>query len=200
MNTCSREHITSSIIAGVDEAGRGPLAGPVVAAAVILSDANIAEQMADSKKLSVLRRDELYQQIFDHADAIGIGVIEAPDIDRLNILQATMRAMETAINKLALAPTKVFVDGNRCPRCRFPIEAVIRGDDKIAEISAASIIAKVTRDRIMLALHDEYPEYGFDVHKGYPTKRHRDAIMTYGVTAIHRRTFGPVKEALATSA
>lgn len=185
-----------SRVAGVDEAGRGPLAGPVVAAAVILSDANVASRVADSKKLSEQRREILFEEIHRAAEAIGIGIVDAPDIDRLNILQATMLAMEIAIDRLGLEPTRVLVDGNRCPDCDFPTEAVIGGDGKIAEISAASIIAKVTRDRIMVELHKQYPLYGFDEHKGYPTKRHREALIAHGATLVHRHSFAPVKKAM----
>lgn len=189
----------TQVIAGVDEAGRGPLAGPVVAAAVVLTDRSLADKVADSKKLSESRREELFFQITALADAVGIGIVEAPEIDRLNILQATMRAMEIAVSKLSLQPSKVLVDGNRCPNCPCPTEAIVAGDTKVPEISAASIIAKVTRDRIMVQLHEEFPAYGFDEHKGYPTKRHREALMAFGPMAEHRRSFAPVKRALAGS-
>ena len=188
-----------SRVAGVDEAGRGPLAGPVVAAAVILSDENVASRVADSKKLSEQRREVLFEEIHRAAEAIGIGIVEAPDIDRLNILQATMLAMKIAIEKLGLEPSQVLVDGNRCPDCDFPTEAVIGGDGKIAEISAASIIAKVTRDRIMMELHKQYPLYGFNEHKGYPTKRHREALIAHGPTIVHRHSFAPVKKAMTSA-
>ena len=182
--------------AGVDEAGRGPLAGPVVAAAVILNDAGVAARVQDSKKLSAQKREILFEEITHEAEAIGIGIVDAPDIDRLNILQATMHAMSIAIEKLGVTPTQVLVDGNRRPACEFPTEAIIGGDGKVAEISAASIIAKVTRDRIMLELHREFPQYGFDVHKGYPTKSHREALVTYGPTRVHRQSFGPVRKVM----
>ena len=183
-------------VAGVDEAGRGPLAGPVVAAAVILKDAGVAARVRDSKKISARKRETLFEEITQEAEAIGIGIVDAPDIDRMNILQATMLAMKMAIEKLGVKPTQVLVDGNRRPDCKFPTEAIIGGDSKIAEISAASIIAKVTRDRIMVELHREFPQYGFDVHKGYPTKHHREALVTHGPTRVHRRSFAPVRKVM----
>ena len=188
---------SASIIAGVDEAGRGPLAGPVVAAAVILNNADVAAHVADSKKLNARQREHLYEDIYAQAAAIGIGVVEAKQIDRLNILHATMLAMKIAIDELKILPTLVLVDGNRCPDCRWPVEAIVGGDDRVAEISAASIVAKVRRDRMMVKLHESYPQYGFDVHKGYPTKQHREALMAYGPIDEHRKTFAPVKKALS---
>ena len=183
-------------VAGVDEAGRGPLAGPVVAAAVILKDASVATRVQDSKKLSAQKREILFDEITQEAEAIGVGIVDAPDIDQMNILQATMLAMKMAIEKLDVKPTQVLVDGNRRPDCKFPTETIIGGDRKIAEISAASIIAKVTRDRIMIGLHREFPQYGFDVHKGYPTKQHREALVMHGPTRVHRRSFAPVRKAM----
>lgn len=184
------------LTAGVDEAGRGPLAGPVVAAAVILDTTQVPLAVKDSKKLSESRREELYEKIYTHAVAVGVGSASVDEIDSLNILNASLLAMRRAILKLEPAPQRVLVDGNRCPEVSIDCEAIIGGDDKVLSISAASIIAKVTRDRIMITLHDQYPEYGFGQHKGYPTKIHREALMTHGPIDAHRRSFGPVKLAI----
>lgn len=183
-------------LAGVDEVGRGPLAGPVVTAAVILDPHQPIEGLADSKKLSGKRREALYDEIMDKAAAWGIGRCDVEEIDRLNIFQATLLAMERAVAALALAPEYVLVDGNRCPRWHWPSEAVVQGDGRVACISAASIIAKVTRDREMVALDQDYPGYGLAGHKGYPAPAHLEALTRLGVTPIHRRSFRPVQDAV----
>ncbi len=183
----------SILIAGVDEVGRGPLAGPVVAAAVILNpDVKIAG-LADSKTLSAKRREQLYKQITEFALAWALGRAEVEEIDEINILQASLLAMQRAVNKLTITPEQVLVDGNQCPQLSYPTEAIIKGDQKIAAISAASIIAKVSRDREMLEYDVQYPEYGFAKHKGYGTKQHIDAIKTHGITPLHRTSFAPIK-------
>ncbi|MCK7544487.1 ribonuclease HII [Marinobacter bryozoorum] len=183
-------------LAGVDEVGRGPLAGPVVTAAVILHPDRPIEGLADSKKLTEKRREALYDEIIDKAAAWSLGRCEADEIDRLNIYQATLLAMERAVAGLGIAPEYVLVDGNRCPRWHWPSEPVIKGDGRVAAISAASILAKVTRDREMVALEDTYPGYGLAAHKGYPTPVHLEALQRQGVTPVHRRSFRPVQEAL----
>ncbi len=183
--------------AGVDEAGRGPLAGPVVAAAVIFRDNETSLFVRDSKKLSESRREELYEKIHLEASGVAVGMASVDEIDELNILKASMLAMRRAVMALNPIPSLVLCDGNRCPELPMPCDAIVGGDDKVASISAASIIAKVTRDRLMLQLHEHFPMYRFDLHKGYPTKVHREALMTYGPTKEHRRTFRPVKQALA---
>lgn len=185
-----------TLLAGVDEAGRGPLAGPVVAAAVILDPQRRIEGLADSKLLSAARREELDRQIRLHALAWSIGLASVEEIDALNILQASLLAMQRAVAGLATVPQHVLVDGNRCPALHCPSMAVVRGDQKVAAISAASIIAKVARDRRMVELDGDYPGYGFAVHKGYPTPAHLMALENLGVTVIHRRSFGPVRRLL----
>ncbi len=185
-------------IAGVDEAGRGPLAGPVVAAAVILDPARAVDGLRDSKKMTGRQRDAAFETLHRDAIAIGVGQADSREIDELNILHATMLAMRRAVDALDCRPASVLVDGNRCPDLLMPVEAVIGGDGSVPSISAASIIAKVTRDRIMLEMHERYPEYGFDRHKGYPTREHRLALNTHGPTAEHRRSFAPVRESLRT--
>ena len=180
-------------VAGVDEVGRGPLAGPVVTAAVILDPANPIEGLADSKKLSEKRREEMAEQIKEKALAWAIGRAEVEEIDKINILQATMQAMSRAVGYLSRQPDFVLVDGNRCPELSCPSEAVIKGDEKVEEISAASILAKVTRDSEMKEMDKKYPGYGLAKHKGYPTKVHIEALSELGITPIHRRSFGPVK-------
>ncbi|MCH9770023.1 MAG: ribonuclease HII [Gammaproteobacteria bacterium] len=177
------------LIAGVDEAGRGPLAGPVVAAVVILNAADPIDGLADSKKLSAKRREALYTEITTRAKAYALGRAEVDEIDTLNILQATMLAMQRAVQALAIAPSQVLVDGNRCPELIYPTEAIIGGDDKVAAISAASILAKVTRDREMLVMAEQYPRYGFAKHKGYGTVVHRQALKKWGPCEHHRQTF-----------
>lgn len=180
-------------IAGVDEAGRGPLAGPVVAAAVMLPDNPPPFPFRDSKTISHDRRIILHDWLFASGAAIGIGIVEADEIDRINILQAALMAMRIAVERLDPRPDKILIDGNQLiPRFAIAQEAVVKGDAKIPAISAASIIAKVTRDRIMGELHARYPQYGFDKHKGYGTKEHRDALLTHGPAAIHRKTFAGV--------
>ncbi len=180
-------------VAGVDEAGRGPLAGPVVAGAVILHPDRPIEGLRDSKKLSAARRDSLYEQICDQALAWATGSASVAEIDSLNILQATMLAMQRAVAGLQPAAEYALVDGNRCPDLGCPAQAIVRGDSLVAAISAASILAKVTRDREMLALDASYPGYGFASHKGYPSKAHLDALERLGVLPVHRRTFAPVR-------
>ncbi len=184
------------LIAGVDEAGRGPLAGPVVAAAVILDDANPIAGLADSKVLTALRRERLYDEIRAKALCCSIGEADVAEIERLNILQATMLAMQRAVDGLRLKPAKVLVDGNRLPRLEVLCEAIVGGDAKVAAISAASIIAKVHRDRWCDALHAQFPEYGFDRHKGYGTAEHLEALRVHGPCPEHRRSFAPVAAVL----
>jgi ribonuclease HII len=184
------------LIAGVDEAGRGPLAGPVVAAAVILDPGKLIAGLKDSKKLTERRREELSELIREHALAFAIGRAEPEEIDRINILQATLLAMKRAVEALPVKPARVLVDGTHAPTVRLPVETIIRGDDKIEQIAAASIIAKVARDAEMRLLDKIYPDYGFAGHKGYPTRIHIDAIRRYGVLPIHRKSFRPVAENL----
>lgn len=183
-------------IAGVDEAGRGPLAGSVVAAAVILDPAKKIRYLADSKKLSESRREALFDEICDSAIAFGVGSASIVEIDSLNILQATLLAMQRAVALLQVAPDKVLIDGNICPVLVYPTESIIDGDNLIPAISAASILAKVTRDREMKVLDSIYPGYGFAKHKGYGTREHMAALMALGPCAIHRRSFAPVRNAL----
>lgn len=184
------------LLAGCDEVGRGPLAGDVVAAAVILPANHGIEGINDSKKLSEKKRERLFDQICECATAYAISRCSPQEIDELNILHASMEAMKRAVEALVVQPEKVMVDGNRLPKWQYHSEAVVGGDAKYECIAAASILAKVTRDREMVALAQQYPEYGFDKHKGYPTKAHMEAIAAHGVCAIHRRSFAPVKRAL----
>jgi len=186
----------ANLIAGVDEVGRGPLVGAVVTAAVILDPARPIAGLADSKKLSEKRREFLYEEIKEKALAWSLGRAEPEEIDEINILQATMLAMQRAIAGLAVVPEFVLIDGNRCPALPMPSQAVIKGDSRVAEISAASILAKVTRDREMVALDLAFPEYGFAKHKGYPTAAHLEQLALHGATVHHRRSFGPVRRAL----
>ena len=181
------------LIAGVDEAGRGPLAGPVVAAAVILDSTKPIMGLADSKKLTSKRRANLVVAIKQNALAWALGRAEVAEIDTLNILQASLLAMTRAVTNLAIAPDEVLVDGNQCPQLPYPVQAVVKGDSKVAAISAASILAKVARDELLLALHQDYPVYGFDRHKGYPTKQHLAALTQYGASPVHRQSFAPVR-------
>lgn len=181
-------------VAGVDEAGRGPLAGPVVAAAVILCSDEI-EGLDDSKKLTARRRAVLEKEIRARC-VVGVGIAEPGEIDRINILQATMAAMRRAVDALDIMPTRVLVDGNRLPHWGYSAEAVIGGDAIHPCISAASIIAKETRDRIMCAAADDHPHYGWSTNKGYPTKAHIEALRIHGPCALHRRSFGPVAQSL----
>ena len=184
------------LIAGVDEAGRGPLAGPVVAAAVILDDRNPIKGLNDSKKLSPQRREKLYDEIRAKALCCSIAQASVEEIDTLNILQATLLAMQRAVDGLRLRPHKVLVDGNRLPLLKVPAEAIVKGDSKVRAISAASILAKVHRDRLCLELHALHPQYGFDGHKGYPTPAHLAALREHGACPQHRRSFAPVRELL----
>jgi ribonuclease HII len=179
-------------IAGVDEVGRGPLAGPVIAAAVILDPARPIAGLADSKKLSEKKRLLLADKIRHSALAWAIGRVDHTEIDRINILQASLLAMKMAIEALTLTPDHVMVDGNQCPRIIFSVEAVVRGDQTVPVISAASILAKVVRDEEMTALESIYPGYGFARHKGYPTADHLLALQQLGICPIHRRSFAPV--------
>jgi ribonuclease HII len=185
-----------ALLAGVDEAGRGPLAGPVVAAAVILDAAYPIAGLADSKTLSAARREELAGQIRLRATAWALGMASVEEIDRLNILQATLLAMQRAVQGLAIVPALVLVDGNCAPQLSCPVRTVVRGDASVQEISAASILAKVTRDALLLELDSQYPGYGLAVHKGYPTAAHLRALQGLGPSPIHRRSFGPVKRLL----
>jgi ribonuclease HII len=183
-----------SLICGVDEAGRGPLAGAVFAAAVILDPARPIDGLADSKVLSESRRDALALLIRERALAWSIASASVEEIDRINILQATMLAMSRAVDGLSVQPDRVLIDGNRVPKqISLPSEAIVKGDATVAEISAASILAKTARDAELVALDAEYPAYGFARHKGYPTAEHLAAIEQHGVLSIHRKTFGPVK-------
>ncbi|WP_068547085.1 ribonuclease HII [Thalassotalea crassostreae] len=185
------------LIAGVDEVGRGPLVGAVVTAAVILDPNNPIEGLTDSKKLSEKKRNALAIEIKEKALAWNLGRCEPAEIDQLNILQATMVAMQRAVAGLSTSAQYVLVDGNRCPDFGLPCQAVIKGDLKVAEISAASIIAKVARDDEMLALDKQYPEYGFAKHKGYPTKAHMDIIKERGVIDCYRKSFKPVAKVIS---
>lgn len=185
------------LVAGVDEVGRGPLAGPVVAAAVILDPARPIEGLADSKKLSEARRDALAPIIRERALAWALGRAEVEEIDRINILQASLLAMRRAVLGLSTAPEFALIDGNRCPELPCLSEAVVKGDSRVAVISAASIIAKVARDREMVELDAQYPGYGLAGHKGYPSPAHLAALERLGVTPIHRRSFGPVRRLLS---
>lgn len=187
-------------VAGVDEVGRGPLAGPVVAAAVILDPNAPIEGLMDSKKITEKRREILADEIKEKAIAWAISRVDVDEIDRINILQASLRAMTIAVSDLNQQPDFVMIDGNKIPvDLSIPAEAVVKGDDRVACISAASIIAKVARDHEMIEMDDIYPGYGLAKHKGYPTKVHIEALQQLGVTEIHRRSFGPVKKLLALS-
>ncbi|HQU15130.1 MAG: ribonuclease HII [Chromatiales bacterium 21-64-14] len=180
-------------VAGVDEVGRGPLAGPVVTAAVILDPARPVLGLADSKALSPARRLVLAEQIRACARCWSLGRAEVEEIDRLNILQATLLAMQRAVAALIPPPHRVLVDGNRCPDLAVPAQAVVRGDQRVPEICAASILAKVARDAEMVGLEEHFPGYGFARHKGYPTREHLAALERLGVSPIHRSSFGPVR-------
>lgn len=184
------------LIAGVDEAGRGPLAGPVVAAAVILNPAKRIRGLADSKVLSPQKRERLHDEIMDKALCCAIALATVQEIDTLNILQATLLAMRRAVEGLRLPPALVMVDGNRLPVLPMRAEAVIDGDAKVKAISAASILAKVHRDRWCAEVHTQYPEYGFDAHKGYGTAAHLQALRAHGASPLHRRSFAPVAQHL----
>ncbi len=184
------------LVAGVDEAGRGPLAGPVVAAAVILDDLQPIQGLKDSKTLSERRRDALFDEIRAKALCCSIAEASVEEIDTLNILHATMLAMRRAVEGLRLLPAKVLVDGNRLPVLKVPGEAIVKGDARVSSISAASILAKVHRDRLCAELDAAHPEYGFATHKGYPTPEHLAALRRHGASPAHRRSFAPVREAL----
>lgn len=189
---------TPGLIAGVDEAGRGPLAGPVVAAAVILDERQPIAGLADSKKLSAARRDRLYDEIRAKALCCCVAQASVEEIDRLNILQATLLAMQRAVAGLRLKPGLVLVDGNRLPLLEMRAEAIVRGDAKVAAISAASILAKVTRDRGLALLDQRYPQYGFARHKGYGTAEHLQALRLHGPCPEHRSSFAPVAQSAQT--
>ena len=184
------------LVAGVDEAGRGPLAGPVVAAAVILDDRHPISGLADSKKLTALRREKLFDEILAKALCCSIAQASVEEIDRLNILQATMLAMRRAVMGLRLKPAMVLVDGNRLPLLDVPAEAIVKGDSLVPAISAASILAKVHRDRWCVEVHDQFPQYGFAGHKGYGTVVHMQALREHGPCIHHRRSFAPVAQSL----
>jgi ribonuclease HII len=185
-----------SLVCGVDEAGRGPLAGPVFAACVILDPLRPIRGLADSKQLAPERREELALRIRERALAFAVASASVEEIDGINILQATLTAMRRAVQALTVAPAQVVVDGDRCPHLQFPTRAVIRGDAKVRVISAASILAKTARDALMLELHAARPEYGFDRHKGYATAQHLEALRLHGVSQFHRRSFAPVRALL----
>lgn len=185
------------VICGVDEAGRGPLAGPVFAAAVILDPAKSIAGLRDSKKLSAPKREALALLIQRDALAWSVAQCSETEIDTLNILQATMLAMRRAIEGLSIVPTLALIDGNRCPVCTVRAEAIIKGDDKVAEISAASILAKTARDASLMHMHQQYPDYAFDQHKGYPTALHLARLRLHGVAPVHRRSYAPVRALLA---
>ncbi len=185
-----------TLVCGVDEAGRGPLAGPVCAAAVILSVDNPIAGLADSKRLSELQRERLAPLIRERALAWAVAYADVVEIDRLNILQATLLAMSRAVQALQIRPQQVLVDGLYCPQTGIPSQAIVKGDSKIAAISAASILAKTARDALMLELHKAYPQYGFADHKGYPTAAHLAALSEHGVSTVHRKSFRPVRELL----
>ena len=184
------------LVAGVDEAGRGPLAGPVVAAAVILDERQPIAGLADSKKLTALRRERLFDEIRAKALCCSIAQASVEEIDRLNILQATLLAMRRAVQGLRLKPALVLVDGNRLPVLDIPAEAIVKGDALVPAISAASILAKVHRDRWCAEVHAQYPQYGFDAHKGYGTAAHLQALRAHGASPLHRRSFAPVAQQL----
>lgn len=187
------QFVASGLVAGVDEAGRGPLAGPVVAAAVILDDLQPIKGLADSKVLSPSRREKLYDEIRARALCCSVASASVEEIDQINILQATMLAMKRAVEGLRILPHRVVVDGNRVPVLRLPVEALVRGDALMPAISAASILAKVERDRLCAALHAAHPLYGFATHKGYPTPEHLQALREHGPCMAHRRSFAPVR-------
>lgn len=180
------------VIAGLDEAGRGPLAGPVVAAAVVLAPTKKMAGIDDSKKLSPKQREKIFSLILQQAAAVGIGVVDAREIDRLNILRASLKAMEQAVQNLPLSPDFLLIDGIHSLTLPLAQRAIPKGDQRCQSIAAASIVAKVTRDRLMLAYHDEYPQYNFARHKGYGTREHLQAIRQYGCCPLHRQSFKPI--------
>lgn len=185
------------LLAGVDEVGRGPLAGDVVTAAVILDPNKPIAGLADSKKLTEKKREFLFELIIENALSYSIARCSVDEIDQINILQASLLAMKRAVQTLPVQPEYVAVDGNKIPEWDYPSEAVIKGDDRVAQIAAASILAKVTRDRELVAFDQQYPEYGFAKHKGYPTKLHLQALAEHGICPEHRRSFAPVKKIIA---
>jgi ribonuclease HII len=187
----------NEVICGVDEAGRGPLAGPVFAAAVILDPAHPIAGLRDSKKLNEAKRDALAIAIKEHALAWAIASCSVEEIDTLNILQASMLAMRRAVEALKVTPTLALIDGNRCPKMAVRSEAIVKGDDKVEAISAASILAKTARDALLMDLHAAYPQYAFDQHKGYPTALHLARLAEHGVSPVHRTTYAPVRKILA---
>ncbi len=189
--------VPEGLVCGVDEAGRGPLAGPVVAAAVILDPARPVDGLNDSKKLSDKKRQQLATLIRDKALAWAVAEASVEEIDRLNILQASLLAMQRAVAALAVMPERALIDGNRCPLLPMPAEAIVQGDGKVASIAAASILAKTVRDAGMLELHTRYPDYGFGRHMGYPTAAHLAALQKFGISPVHRKTFGPVARQLS---
>jgi ribonuclease HII len=184
------------LLAGVDEAGRGPLAGPVVAAAVILDPQKHIDGLADSKVLNERKRDSLFEAIKIDTLSWSVGVATVEEIDELNILQATLLAMQRAINGLAIQPDEVLIDGNCLPKLLMPAQAIVKGDSKVKAISAASIVAKVVRDKIMVDYHNLYPDYAFHFHKGYGTKQHLKEIEKFGFLPIHRKSFNPLRTIL----
>ena len=186
----------AGLVAGVDEAGRGPLAGPVVAAAVILDDLHRIRGLADSKALTARARERLNDQIRAHALCVSVAQASVEEIDRLNILQATMLAMQRAVRGLRLPPRRVLVDGNRAPVLPMACTPIVGGDARVAAISAASIVAKVERDRLCTELHAQWPQYGFEGHKGYPTAVHLEALRQHGPCPAHRRSYAPVRAVL----
>lgn len=188
------------LVAGVDEAGRGPLAGPVVAAAVILDDQRPIKGLADSKVLSERRRERLFDEVRARALCVSVAEASVEEIDRLNILRATLLAMQRAVAGLRLTPHRVVVDGNRLPHLSMPAAALVKADAKVPAVSAASILAKVHRDRLCTALHASWPAYGFDGHKGYPTPSHLQALREHGACPAHRRSFAPVRQACGDAA
>ena len=185
------------IVAGVDEAGRGPLAGPVVVAAVVLNPDRPIDGLDDSKKLNEKRREELFPLIIERSLAWSVVAIEPAEIDRINILQATLLGMQQAVGQLLPPPSLALIDGNQAPQLDCAVRTIVQGDSLEPAISAASILAKVTRDRLMKKLHFDYPEYGFDRHKGYPTADHLARLARYGPCPIHRRSFAPVRKVAA---
>jgi ribonuclease HII len=186
----------TEIVAGVDEAGRGPLAGPVVIAAVVLDPDKPLDGLDDSKKLSEKRREALFPLIVERSLAWTVVAIEVDEIDRINILQATLLGMRRAVEQLVPSPSLALIDGNRAPALTCAVRTIVGGDSLEPAISAASVLAKVTRDRLMKKLHIDYPDYGFDRHKGYPTADHLARLIRYGPCPIHRRSFAPVKRVL----
>ena len=186
--------VPEGLVCGVDEAGRGPLAGPVVAAAVILDSSRPIDGLNDSKKLSAKRREALAGEIRAKALAWAVAEASVDEIDRINILQASLLAMRRAVEGLKIQPETALIDGNRCPQLACPAEAIVGGDGKVASIAAASILAKTVRDAGMLVLHAEYPMYGFDRHMGYPTALHLQALREHGPSPVHRRSYAPVAQ------